>query len=530
MIRAALVTALLTLALSAPAFGAEEPNHPFERVVIGGVKDPSAKPPEAKLESPCGVAVNLTGTVFVSDYNRQSILGFTQPLPLEPNNGPCALAAAPLDLYVAYWHGGVFNPATETIDPRIATGIAVDPETFDLYINHRDSVALYSAPVTPGDAPSLEIDPGPGGSLEDSYGVAISKFSATYGFIYVADSASNTVKVFDPTVSLTTPVRTINGANTAAGRFVSLGDSTLAIDQSNGHLFVVDDTQPGFEHPLAAVSEFNAEGVFRGELQYPLIFGQPTGITVNESITPANGDVYVTSGNGSSAVVTPTTGVPESEMGSLLAFGPAGRGKVLEASVPEPDRQRQKQPGGDRLPGRLQGRTERRRDDPADRHPRPGFRIRRLVGGLHGERPLLGDPQRRLDRQRRIRPGAGRAPRRGRLGAGCHRGPCRANRSRRPRGAQARAPMPRGPDRSSSRNRSPGRDADRGRAGVRTARASAAAAGTISIPPPAPPGGQNCALQEPQGPGRAAGRDLLPPERWWARERDQTYRHLQKTE
>ena len=55
------------------------------------------------------------------------------------------------------------------------------------------------------------------------------------------------------------------------------------VDQSNGHLFVVDDTQPGFEHPLAAVSEFNAEGVFRGELQHTLIFGQPTGITVNES-------------------------------------------------------------------------------------------------------------------------------------------------------------------------------------------------------------------------------------------------------
>jgi hypothetical protein len=333
MIRAALVTALLTLALSAPAFGAEEPNHPFERVVIGGVKDPSAKPPEAKLESPCGVAVNLSGTVFVSDYNRQSILGFTKPLPPEPNNGPCALAAAPLDLYVAYWHGGVFNPATETIDPRIATGIAVDPESFDLYINHRDSVAVYTAPVSPGDAPSLEIDAGPGGALEDSYGVAISKYIATYGFIYVADAASNTVKVFDPTVSLTAPVKTIDGANTAAGRFVSLEDSTLAIDQSNGHLFVVDNTQPGFEHPRAAVSEYNDEGVFRGELQYPLVFGQPTGITVNESITPANGDVYVTSGNGSSAVVTPTTGVPESEMGSLLSFGPAGRGKVLEASV-----------------------------------------------------------------------------------------------------------------------------------------------------------------------------------------------------
>ena len=225
------------------------------------------------------------------------------------------------------------------IDPRIATGIAVDPETFDLYINHRDSVALYSGAGDPRRTrPRSKSTPARRLARRLLRRRDLEILRDTYEFIYVADSGEQHRQGLRPDRQPDDPGETINGANTAAGRFVSLEDSTLAIDQSNGHLFVVDDTQPGFEHPLAAVSEFNAEGVFRGELQYPPIFGQPTGITVNESLTPANGDVYVTSGNGSSAVVTPTTGVPESEMGSLLAFGPAGKRQGARASVPVPER------------------------------------------------------------------------------------------------------------------------------------------------------------------------------------------------
>jgi hypothetical protein len=224
----------------------------------------------------------------------------------------------------------VINPVTGTIAPEPATGIAVDPEYFDLYIDHGTSVDYYPAPITPGESPTLEIGKG---TLEEGYGVAISKFKATEGQIYVADAADHRIKVYDPKVSVTTPVREIDGASTAAGSFVSLVDASLALDQSDGHLFVVDNTQPGFEHPLAAVSEFNAEGLFRGELQHTLIDGEPTGITVNESITPAFGDIYVTSGNGTSEVITPTGGIEPGEMGSLLAFGPAGKGKYLSASV-----------------------------------------------------------------------------------------------------------------------------------------------------------------------------------------------------
>jgi hypothetical protein len=328
---AALSSALLALAASSPALGAEVPNHPFKKIVIGGVFDPEATPPVSKLEAPCGVAVNSSGTVFVSDYYRHTVVGANPAIPDNPLNGPCALSAVdPLNLYVNLWHDGVINPVTGTIAPEPATGIAVDPEYFDLYIDHGTSVDYYPAPITPGESPTLEIGKG---TLEEGYGVAISKFKATEGQIYVADAADHRIKVYDPKVSVTTPVREIDGASTAAGSFVSLVDASLALDQSDGHLFVVDNTQPGFEHPLAAVSEFNAEGLFRGELQHTLIDGEPTGITVNESITPAFGDIYVTSGNGTSEVITPTGGIEPGEMGSLLAFGPAGKGKYLSASV-----------------------------------------------------------------------------------------------------------------------------------------------------------------------------------------------------
>ena len=424
----------------------------------------------------------------------------------------------------------MFNPATETIDPRIATGIAVDPETFDLYINHRDSVALYTAPVTPGDAPSLEIDPGPGGSLDDSYGVAISKFSATYGFIYVADAASNTVKVFDPTVSLTTPVQTINGANTAAGRFVSLEDSTLAIDQSNGHLFVVDDTQPGFEHPRAAVSEFNAEGVFRGELQYPLIFGQPTGITVNESITPANGDVYVTSGNGSSAVVTPTTGVPESELGSLLAFGPAGKGKLLEASVSGAGTGSVKSsPAGIACPGACKAELNEGATILLTATPGAGFDVRRLVG-----RPARGTGPCSVTLNAASTVNAEFVPAPVALSASARAGSdrcrCGAPAPGGPRGAQARPLDAAGlgigrPPRNRSRPGCPDRDRDGGPdgAGERRRRRH------DLDPPPPRPAGRIALSRSHRGRVAVPVADLLRPERRWARERDQKDRHLQTT-
>ena len=171
------------------------------------------------------------------------------------------------------------------------------------------------------------------GSLINGYGVAVSAFPATKGQVAVADAGNGKVKVYDPKVSLTVPVREISGAGTAAGRFVSLVDSSLAIDQSNGNLLVADNTQPGFEHPIAAISEFNVEGLYRGQLEKTIIDGAPVGIAFDESPTPTNGQLYVTSGNGSNIVIPPELGPPVSEQGALYLFGPSGPGQKLKATI-----------------------------------------------------------------------------------------------------------------------------------------------------------------------------------------------------
>ena len=42
------------------------------------------------------------------------------------------------------------------IDSKPSFGIALDPATNDLYVNHRTSIAVYQAPVEPGDAPAAD--------------------------------------------------------------------------------------------------------------------------------------------------------------------------------------------------------------------------------------------------------------------------------------------------------------------------------------------------------------------------------------
>jgi Divergent InlB B-repeat domain len=323
----ALSTLVLALALSAPA-QAEIPNHPFVGALISGL-EPEPKPLRPKLEKPCGVTVTPEGEIFVSDYARQSVIGTTLT-ELFPDNGPCGLAYDGNNLYVNEWHGTVVNPETGVIDSGRVTGIAVHPLTKDLYVSHRNSVAVYEAPVEPGNVPAHVFGTG---TLGNAYGVAVSAFPATEGDVYVADAQDHSVKVYDPSFSMTTPSQVIKGGNTAAGRFVSLADSSLAVDQSNGNFFVVDNTTPLAEHPSAAVYEFNADGVFRGQLEHSIVHGTPVGIAIDESATPANGQVYVTSGNGTSVVIPPELGPPVTEQGSLYAFGPAGPGQSINVST-----------------------------------------------------------------------------------------------------------------------------------------------------------------------------------------------------
>ncbi len=339
--RLALLAGLAALLAAPIARGAElsaAPSHLFLFALHGEVREPGhvpIPPPEGELEDACGVAVDSEGDIYVSDYYHREIDVFspgrgylTQIADPDPD-GPCGLAVDSAgNVYVDNWRRDVVRyapssyPPTEstrygaetTIDfPTSAgarsTGVALDPATGDLYVDERTDVAVFDP------AALVEAEPQPSrtfglGALGQGYGVAVSDFGPTAGDVYVPDATTNTVKVFD---SSGFPAGEIDGAGTPQGGFRSLADSAVAVDPSDGHVFVADNLEPGFESPAAAIDEFNAAGDYRGQLPHSFVDAEPSALAVDGS-----GGVYATSGN--------------SEGAALLGFGPTFPGEFLEVA------------------------------------------------------------------------------------------------------------------------------------------------------------------------------------------------------
>lgn len=280
---------------------------------------------EKQIEGACGVAVQpSSNSLFVSDYYHRAIQIFSldgaykstdqllggNPSPItEPINELNAVCGLAVDgagnLYGEELHEGAISlPSEDVIDSGKVTGVAVD-KGGDLYVDNRTYVAVYDAPVEPGDAPATKIGVG---NLENAYGVAVDSDS---GRVYVPDAGSGAVKIFEPSSSLTTPVGTL--ANPPGG-FRSLKGASLAVDESptegNGHVLVVDDLEPGFAFPEVAVYEFGSDGAYLDRLQVRSIlvnglvrngpiFGEPSGVALDQE----SGDLYVTTGNSAEANV-----------------------------------------------------------------------------------------------------------------------------------------------------------------------------------------------------------------------------------
>jgi hypothetical protein len=320
---AALGTALLILlAGAATVQAAIDPLVIFTPVPPTG-KEEKSMPPTGRLNGPCGIAVDSTGRFYVSDYYHHTVNIFkskiiagrpwesyeSQIAEVDPFDGPCGLGLNSSDqIYVNNFHRNVvrygaapgfgllttFPLPVEDKVHHLPTGVAVDPTSDRVYVDHRTYVSVFDAignPVIEAGEP-LKIGVG---SLGDGYGVAVSQFPGTDGYVYVPDASTNTVKVYNPSVSTTTPTATIK--NPINQPFVSLKDAAVAVDRVTGQVYFTDNTQPVLtERPQASIYVYSSSNAYNGRLKYNVTDALPVGLAVDNSGAATQGRVYVTSG------------------------------------------------------------------------------------------------------------------------------------------------------------------------------------------------------------------------------------------
>jgi hypothetical protein len=318
-------------------------------------------PPDGELNDPCGLAVGGTGNLYLADHYHHVVDVFSaahlylgQLSTLESLDGPCGLAVgAGEQLYVNEYHRSVreFGPGPgfapgavlsgAGVDSAQPTGVAVDPASGDVDIDERTYIGVYDsagAPVEEGGQP-LRLGVG---NLEEGYGLAVSAFPGTAGFVYVPDAASDTIKVYNPAApDKVDPVETIAGP--PAG-FTSLREAAVAVDRVTGEVYVLDDLQPAeTESPHALIEVFDSSGAYEGHLKYEVIDGAPSGLAVDNSAEPTQGRVYVTSGNaqpggvyayppGAATMAVPLPGpIPRAPSGGSSLFPTAPVGGAAES-------------------------------------------------------------------------------------------------------------------------------------------------------------------------------------------------------
>jgi sugar lactone lactonase YvrE len=347
---AALCAGLASLALSAPAQGATDPIFVFTPTPPPPPAPPNP-PPTGSFYGPCGLGVDASARLYVSDYYHHAVDVYsgqsyiTQLAGEDPTDGPCGLALdASGHLYVNNFHRNVakFNPQpafgtgalfpqpAEDLAHHLPTGVAVNTESGNVYVDNRTYVSVNDTsgnPVLDGEGHPLKIGVG---NLQDGYGVAVSQFSGTAGRLYVPDAGTNTVKVYDPTVSKTTPVAELKDPFNKP--FVSLQDSAIAVDRVTGTIYFADDRQPqDTERPQAEIFSYTPANSYAGHLKYNVFDARPPGLAVDNSNAVTQGTVYVTSGNTSPASIyaygpgSATFSAPLAPLGSGLS-APSGTG------------------------------------------------------------------------------------------------------------------------------------------------------------------------------------------------------------
>ena len=319
---AGICAALAGLGAAAPAQGA------FDDPLFFFTPEPSEISPVAPsgyLSGPCGLAVSSSGQIYISDHYHRAVDVFSlspepdRPLkytsqPLGAFSGtpsshtgllddPCGLAFDSTGaLYVNDYHREVIrfpasislnNPSNTVIDTgdeaniyENPTGVAVDPATNHAFVDDR----AYVAERNSSGALVRKIGEG---TLIDGYGIAVSAYPATAGYVYVPDAATKTIKVYDPKTDTVNPIASFS----KPGGFGSLQDSAIAVDNATGEIYVTDTLGPQFsESPEAIVHVFTAAGVYEGRLKHATIDAAPAGLAVDNSGTATQSRVYLTSG------------------------------------------------------------------------------------------------------------------------------------------------------------------------------------------------------------------------------------------
>ncbi len=340
-------TVLLGLG-AAPAQGAfDDPN-----VFTPSAADLPKVQPVGYFEGPCGLAVDSTARLYVSDYyhhtidvfNTAAFPSYVTQLPNEdPTDGPCGLAIDSAgSLYVNNYHrnvakfgppfgfapGPIFDSGDPTNIFANPTGVAVDPATNNVYVDDRTYIAAYDSSGAPLPTPKIGL-----GTLGDGYGIAVSGFPATAGRIYVPDASTKTVKIYNPAIDTVNPVGVINGP--PAG-FKSLQDSAIAIDNTSGEIYVIDTLGPQFsEKPQASVYVFTSTGTYKGRLKHNVIDGAPSGLAVDNSPSASKGRVYVTSGAsiGASIYIYPPGAATSASLPPIGASSGSGGSSPVGASA-----------------------------------------------------------------------------------------------------------------------------------------------------------------------------------------------------
>src|SRR5215218_3528629 len=282
-IRRAFVGALCASVVAfaaAPAANAafDDPIYVFRPIPPKPLKEPKP-PPTGDLEGPCGLVVDSLGRFYVSDYYRNQVDIFGsgrayvgQIIGIDPLDGPCGLALdADGNFYVNDYHRNVLK-----LDPSFSsttiltgvgsaeethpTGVAVNRADGTVYVDQRDRISVF------GPTGVLLRTLGTG-TLADGFGMAVSEYSGSKGLVYVADAASEVVKVYapEPLSPGAGPVAEIDGSATPLGHFVSLHDAAIAVDRENGQIYVADNLQPEYaERPETVIYVFDAAGSYLG--------------------------------------------------------------------------------------------------------------------------------------------------------------------------------------------------------------------------------------------------------------------------